>query len=107
MHLSTSSYAEHHPGYGHGEAADALPINDSCGHAQSPMVQKFGACMTAKQVAAELGYSLVYFTKKIGSEKHGHLEWVKALRPARVKAGSTFEYKTVAVETLMRGRGLL
>lgn len=107
MHLSSSHLADLHQAYGSSRDSDPAAESSGTDSLPGPMFQKFGDSMTATQVAAELGYSPVYFTKKIGSEKHAHLDWVKALRPARVKAGATFVYKTKAVEVLMRGRGLI
>lgn len=88
----------------HGKVTTPSVENAGC---TLTLVTKFGERMSAVQVAGVLGYSPTYFTKKIGSEKHRHLDWVKTLLPARVKNGAAFEYKTDAVERLMRGRGLL
>ncbi|MDG1580922.1 hypothetical protein [Pseudomonas sp. GOM6] len=71
------------------------------------LVTEYGGRMSAKDVAGELGYSYTYFTKKIGNAKYRHLDWVKVLLPARIKNGAAFDYKTSAVEGLMKVRGLL
>jgi len=74
---------------------------------QRCLVSQYGGRMSAKDVAVELGYSYIYFTKKIGNAKYCHLDWVQALLPARVKNGAAYVYKTSAVEGLMKVRGLL
>lgn len=71
------------------------------------LVDRFGDRMSSTEVAAALGYSHTYFIKKIGSKDHNHLDWVMALRPARVRMGRTTKYKTKAVAKLMVKRGLL
>lgn len=71
------------------------------------LVSEYGARMSAKDVAVELGYSYSYFTKKIGYAKYRHLDWVKVLLPARIKNGAAFDYRTSAVECLMKMRGLI
>lgn len=71
------------------------------------LAAEYGDHMRAQDVAKELGYSHIYFVKKIGSEKHRHLDWVKALLPARVRLGASYGYRTTAVQKLMASRGLL
>lgn len=66
----------------------------------------YGERMTSEEVASELGYSLTYFLKKIGSEKHRHLDWVSALFPVRVRLGRTAYYPTNYVAQLLRKKGL-
>lgn len=71
------------------------------------LVERFGDRMSASQVADALGYSHTYFQKKIGSKDYAHLDWVQALKPARVRHGRAHQYKTLAVGGFMLQRGLL
>jgi hypothetical protein len=71
------------------------------------LIKQFGELMPSVLVAAELGYSHNYFIKKIGSQDYEHLDWVIALKPARVRKGRALQYKTAAVAGFMKQRGLL
>ncbi len=71
------------------------------------LIATYGERMTTLQVATELGYTETYFLKKIGSAKHTHLDWVKALKPARFSLGLTPYYHTEAVSKFMGQKGIL
>lgn len=92
----------HSPAVGAKLSANTVDTSDT-----NSLLSRFGDRMSSAQVADALGYSHLYFQKKIGSSKHTHLDWVVALKPARVRIGSVNHYKTSAVAKLMIARGLL
>jgi hypothetical protein len=61
----------------------------------------YGDHMSVVQVAAELNYSVTYFRKKIGASDYQHLDWVKAINPARKKCGRFWVYKTDTVASFL------
>jgi hypothetical protein len=71
------------------------------------LIKKFGDLMPSVLVVAELGYTHNYFIKKIGSQDYEHLDWVIALKPARVRKGRSLQYKTAVVAGFIKQRGLL
>ena len=97
MHFSTGAESQKAGGY----------ANSSLRDEAKPLVVKYGQLMTPEQVASELGYSVTYFIKKIGSKKYSHLDWVRSLRPWRAKVGSRYKYRTEAVENLLKARNVL
>lgn len=102
MHLSSNAVA-----FDNNLSAESKPALHVAKRPARSLVSEYGERMRAQDVAKELGYSHVYFVKKIGSEKHRHLDWVKALLPARVRVGASYGYRTDAVQALMAKRGLL
>ena len=102
--LITNAYAQSSRG-----DSDKLMVCVESGSADpvSHLIVLFGERMSSSQVASALGYSHTYFIKKIGSQHHIHLDWVIALKPARVRMGRSTQYKTKAVALFMKHRGLL
>lgn len=65
------------------------------------LVRMYGDHMSVIQVATELNYSATYFRKKIGAADYQHLEWVKAIYPARKKCGRFWVYRTESVASFL------
>lgn len=94
--------------------AGATPPPDQAGRKEplpaaecERLFSTYGERMTSENVATELGYSLTYFLKKIGSEKHRHLDWVSFLFPVRIRHGRVPYYPTQKVARLLHEKGLL
>ena len=65
------------------------------------LMRMYGEHMSVVQVAAELNYSVTYFRKKIGAADYRHLDWVKAIYPARKKSGRFWVYRTESVASFL------
>lgn len=61
----------------------------------------YGDHMSVTEVATELNYSVTYFRKKIGAANYQHLDWVKAINPARKKCGRFWVYRTEVVASFL------
>lgn len=68
------------------------------------LIRLYGEQMSVAQVATELNYSVTYFRKKIGAAQYQHLDWVKAIHPARIKRGRFWVYRTESVATFLDKR---
>ena len=65
------------------------------------LMRMYGEHMSVVQVAAELNYSVTYFRKKIGAADYQHLDWVKAIYPARKKFDRFWVYRTETVANFL------
>lgn len=65
---------------------------------------RFGDAIPRDDVADLLYFSKVYFSKRIGSKELKHLDWVKALKPARIRRGRHTFFKTDVVASFLDTR---